>query len=415
MKTPYRAIIVVLFCALTVFAKKSLEVSSIADFQSVLSNQEVLQDKLTITFNGIKDLKNHEDEFLNLFKVWKGKALIHGLVFRNLDDLHGAFITNLVTELSDSQLVSLNVENVDYSGDLLLPKTKILYGLKKLSIINTDLDEDFFKNLNKSMQPNLCHLALIKCDLSNDQLLAIKNTHLLPNLKYLDLSQNDFGNYILSIFPYQQQGKLITLKLNNVGLVLSSGENYNSNYPAVNRKIDPEYGIKWNSPYFSCLKHLELQHVSENMKEILSFEEDSIFQALPVFMGFVPDVKPTRSIKGKFKNKQLLDIFFKNLYSLNFHSTRNNYSFDSPQHLNLFLKSRQAKISENIILNGPRWNYMAVCTLLESNKLPALDEMFLPGNSMTQQEIKRLIDAFSGISFDVILSHAGGLWPGVSE
>ncbi|MEJ2054453.1 MAG: hypothetical protein P8X42_11075, partial [Calditrichaceae bacterium] len=89
--------------------------------------------------------------------------------------------------------------------------------------------------------------------------------------------------------------------------------------------------------------------------------------------------------------------------------------FDTPEQLSIFLQSEQSKVTQNIILKGERWNYMAVNTILSVKCFPALNEIFLVNTPINQDELKNLINFYKNINFNIMTWETGYYWPSLVE
>jgi len=397
------------------FAQKTIHVNSI-DQLLELEKQETKHKSIDLHINRIKLFSQRDKKIMSSLSRWKNLSAIRSITFQDIGQISGKILTWFLTNIPDSQLVSLKITNVKIKWEFQLPSSRVYSQLEKISIIKTDLDEDFFENFNITNLPNLRHLELVSCDLDEDYIPLLRDSQLLGKIEYLDLSQNDFENSVFSIFPFQKQGNLQTLKLNQCEILLDKDEDYSSEFLAVNKNIaKTEYFVDWDSPFFSKLRHLEIQNKTKEIEEIRTFLTTKKFHNLNVFFGFLLKLDKAAYEKEELQNKRKEKEYLELISSYPLKSVRNNFPFESPVQLNIFLKSAQAIISENIILSGDRWNYIAVKTLLASNKLPALKELSVINTTLTQNKVKGLIDEFGHISINAIFRDQGEHWPGITK
>jgi len=410
----FKIVIILSISIIPSFAQKTIVINSGDQFSDFLTKQEAEYDSITLHFNKIKFHKKNLKKFMSWLPNWKKLSSVRSVVFQEIPRVRGKLLTWILSVLPDSQLVSIKLINV--KEDFYLPNSIEFSKLKKLSIINTDLNEDFFKNFKKANLPNLRHLELIKCDLDEDYIPLLRDSQLMDQIEYLDLSNNEFENDIFSLFPMHQPGNLKKLKLNKCDIVLDKDEDYDKEFLAVNRYVaDTKYVVDWDSPFFKKLEHLELQNNTKDIEEIRTYLKDEKLQKLPVFFGFLLEVEKGNLTKTKRRYKKKRKDYFKLISSYPLQSIRNNYTFENSTLLNIFLESSQSKISENIILEGDRWNYLAVKALLTSNSLPALKELSIINTPMSQDEVKKLMNKFPDININAIFRLPGEFWPGISK
>ena len=209
---------------------------------------------------------------------------------------------------------------------------------------------------------------------------------------------------------------LKVLKLNQCEIILDQGNKYDPDFLAINKYLtQTQFYVNWNDPFFNKLEHLEMQHSTAKINNIRAYLADSALHNLNIFIGFLPEQKHGNTTVTRQKNLRLVQDFFDIISSYPIRSVRNNYPIESPAILNLFLKSSQSKITENINLNGDKWNYFAIRELILSKSLPSLKEISIIDTPISQNELKKLMEEFSDINFNTVLRNPGVFWPGISK
>ncbi len=390
-------------------AQETIHINSTDGFLKLLRDKVTLYDSIDLHISNIDFSEDYEDSIYLPFKNWKNLSSVRSVVLKDLEDISEEELSSFLKQIPENQLNSLKLINLQIDEEFSLQNIGGYKNLKTLSVLGTKLGKSFFINFDTNNFPKLKNLELISCDLKYSFLSPIRKSELMSQLEFLDLSMNELGNSVFSIFPQEESGKLRTLKLNRCNIVLDSDDKY----LAVTKQLkDLKRAVNWQSPYFENLTHLEIENETDEMDEIKEYLAEEKFQNLQIFLGFLPTFEDDYSQAEK--NQRWTD-FIKIATSYPIESVRNNYTFTSIGVLNIFLKSRQAKVTENINLKGKRWNYVAVKTLLKQNHLPALKEIFLFETGMKQKDISNLINEFKTISFDAVLEKPGSIWPRIAE
>jgi hypothetical protein len=403
-----------IFISISAHAQNSIQINTVSQFIE-LENLESGIDSIDLFINNIKLESKDEKKVEASFGKWLGRQNVRRITFKNIKKIRSNILTWIIRMLPDSQLVSLKLFNVKIKGQFRLPVSHHYTSLKRISIINTIIGKAALKSFNPNNLPALKHLELINCQLDDDYIPLIEKAGLMPQLEYLDLSQNELTNAVFSLFPQERPGNLKSLLLNKCDLTLDKKEDYESGFLAFNRHVaKTEFFVDWDTPFFGNLEHLEVQNKIKKLREIKASLAEEKFQDLKIFYGFLLEDNTNHSRGGKAKYDKKLQKYIEMTTSFPFKSIRTNLDFSAPNFLNIFLKSEQAKICENINLSGDRWNYLALKTFLSSKAMPSLKEVSIINTPVNQDEAKKLIQEFAAFNFSFIMRKTGGHWPGVT-
>ncbi|MEZ4746940.1 MAG: hypothetical protein R3C41_12760 [Calditrichia bacterium] len=328
-------------------------------------------------------------------------------------------------ELEDS---NIKVKNTAFMGGL-APE------LITLRINDTKLSDKFFGFLTAEAFPKLEKLELRNVDLDKKKLPYFVTSSLIPQLKYLDLSNNTFENTIFRWLPMDTPGNLKVLKLNNCGIFVwlkktDFGRSFNASFPALSKALD-EDGVNWQSPLFQNLDHLEINGITSSPIPAIIFMMDSTLQhirtrILPTLSLAKKEVDmPIMRLNWTEKYQSYVDknsfsepgdpekksepdnsidsrnSFYAHLSSIKFQPKIHNIAFENLAELNLFTQSAFAKSAENLILSGENWNNGVLKLLLSNNPFENAKYISLVNPAMTEAEIYDLIHQFPQYQFDV--------------
>jgi|GEM_PF-3776431 len=347
----------------------------------------------------------------------------------------------LLTKAMQQGLIDLKLINLKRAFRIKSVKINLVGdSLRSLMVSGGDLPEDFFKMLHGYNLPNLRELSLVRCGLTEKILIPLKRSNLLTNLEYLDLSYNDLGLRVLSLFQAEVPGKLHTLKLNHTF-------RYSQKKTQKLKKIlDKTWDVTWqgNAKMLENLKHVEMINLLPDTAVCLGFYRDSLLQQLPVFEGpiyglmeenaklFIDtgngfsaginqfsfstgsgfnfgfgggnqeiDKNTITLIENEVSIKQ---DFYRKLFKIPSNSRRLSVNFNKLSTFEYFLKSRRAAHTENLVFSGVQWTDTALRMALENMQLSSLKSVVLSNVNLTETEIFDLINDFSQLQFSIRLT-----------
>jgi hypothetical protein len=410
----FNAILLLFLFDAAILAQENIIVTSQDHFERIIYQPVAMADSAHLIFSDFdfdysrREYRKHDEAI----KAWAVKQTILSISFENIEDLRGSFVNWLLNHIRKNPIRELSIKGGNIEDDLVVYYALALPYMHTINIKNVRLNKDFFiKTLHQSV-PSLTTLRLINCQLDEDIVDNFRSSGILSDLKELNLSENEFSNSIFAVFPYSESGKIETLILNNCGLTLQKNADYNNDFLAINRFIaDEKPHVRWGAPYFTNLRHLEIQNGTEHFEECLAYINDTTFHHLDIFLGFQLAFPKSNSEKREKINEQKRDEYFAHIVSLPFRSRRNNYVFETPKKLNKFLNSYQTQFTEHLLLVGSHWNIWAVETVLQSKKLPDLKELTLIATPLTQDELMHIIQAYPKISIEGVFKKTGLHWP----
>jgi hypothetical protein len=372
-----------------------------------------------LLFRGF-DLRNSFS--LNLSKeIFASDSLgiLQAIEFQSMT-ISAAVLNIFLKKIGTDSLREFIMINSEIEGHVFWPATGQFPSLQVLSCRNTAISEKVLSDIGHKKMPNLRHLTLLNCAI--ESLTFLKQDSTLTRLEYIDLSQNDLGNRFFNILPYNQPGRLQTLKLNACDLEIKEDDDYDDDKPALSKVLtESAYFVQWEQPFFANLTHLELINKIKYHPKALDFFSDSFFHKMDIFMGIeFTELKNKRrqSVTHALKNKAVTDVkkeILSTIAKYDYRTKRTNFQFENLQNLNIFLHSANAKFAENLNLASDSWHLTDVQYILLSQKLPALKELSLINTALSQEDIGRLMTQYPHLMFNVLTKKTGPLWPVMIE
>ena len=315
-------------------------------------------------------------------------------------ELKGSYLNFFLVFFRNNNIKSLSLINSNIEENHLFNGILFSRSLNKLIIIKVNLDEIFYRYLEKTPMPNLIHLELIDLQLKKKHIKYLKKMGVLNQLEYLDLSYNNFKNSIFTLFQTETEGNIKVLKLNKCGLTANFLGSYKKKFPALSSKISPKSFVKWDGEFFKNLTHLEIRNKTKKINEINKLFHDPAFKDLEVFYGFYFDFPSNFSEKQIHEEQiKILKVYLSSPLQTKYY----NFNFRNITEINLLLKSEKVNLLEKMILEGRNWNDIILRYYLDSWKFQSLKYISLIGTDMSQKQLSQLINDYPQYCFDVTI------------
>jgi hypothetical protein len=318
----------------------------------------------------------------------------------------------MLKEAGVAELQKLTLHYVTFDKKFSPDVNDIFKQLNSLVLRNFSVGEKFLKRITDVYFPSLKKLVLQKIDQDDDMLFPLKVSMLLPQLEYLDLSHNELGNEVFSIFPYNEPGNLKTLLLNDIGLEIESRDRYDDDNYAICKKLTMSlYYLNLNEPFFQNLNHLEIAHSTDEFENLLLSLEDEDLARLDYFKGFRPELSDVNRKKTIAENKKRIEDYLRQFAKSDFKSRVINHVFTSPAELNVIINAGKAVQLTELALTGDRWHPETVEAILTSGAFSNVKVLKLIATNLEDKDIQKLISQYNNISFDLIIKGNGKIWP----